>query len=101
MINNNWYQQNSIPYNGHNHVMRAPKHGHSGGHHGGGHGYGGFEGGLPFLGALAGGLLVGSLFNTPNYYPYNPYSNYSPYPPYPPTGYPPYQEYPYPPYYYY
>jgi hypothetical protein len=113
-MNSEWYQANPMPYlhqqdNGQLEMMREPKHGHGGGkpgHHGGygnpSHGpHGGFQGGLPFLGGLAGGLLAGSLINSPGAYPYNPYYGY--YPGYPQAGYPPYQGYPYPPYggYYY
>jgi hypothetical protein len=112
-MNNEWYQTNSMPYlyeqeNGQVEMMREPKHGHGGGHHGphgnpgyhGGYGkpshgpQGGFQGGggLPFLGGLAGGLLAGSLINSPGPYPYpynpNPYYGY--YPGYPQVGYPPY-----------
>jgi hypothetical protein len=109
-----WYQTNPMPFPyqydyGQTGMMREFKHGHGGGHHGkpghgGGHGkpgHGGFQGGLPFLGGLAGGLLAGTLLNSPNNYPYYQYPNYGSYPGYPPTPYPPYQNYPgyqYPPY---
>ena len=118
-----WYQMNPtpIPYQhdySHPGMMREFKYGHGGGQHGnhgkpghggghygkpghgGGHGkpghgsYGGFQGGLPFLGGLAGGLLAGTLLNSPNNYPYYPYPNYGYYPGYPPQPYPPYQNYP-------
>ncbi len=109
-----WYQTNPMPFPyqydyGQTGMMREYKHGYGGGHHGkpghggghgkpghgGGHGsYGGFQGGLPFLGGLAGGLLAGTLLNSPNNYPYYQYPNYGSYPGYPPTPYPPYQNYP-------
>ncbi|WP_242634597.1 hypothetical protein [Bacillus timonensis] len=124
-----WYQTNPMPFPyqqdyGYTEIMREYKHGHGGDHHGhhgkpgnggghgkpghgGGHGtpvygsHGGFQGGLPLLGGLAGGLLAGALLNSPNAYPFSPYPNYGYYPAYPPTPYPPYQNYPgyqYPPY---
>ena len=117
-MNDEWYQTNQMPYlyqQGHEEMMRDPKHGHGHGHGGGHHSHGkpghhgnhgnphhgshgGFQGGLPFLGGLAGGLLAGTVFNQPGGYPYNPYPYYGYYPGYPQPGYPPYQNYPYPPY---
>ncbi|MFC4025764.1 hypothetical protein ACFOUV_18445 [Oceanobacillus longus] len=46
---------------------------------------------VPFVGALAGGLLAGAVFS-PNYGYYPPYPVYAAYPPYP--SYPPYPYYP-------
>ncbi|MCC3359018.1 hypothetical protein [Bacillus sp. REN16] len=115
-MNYEWYQSNPMPFpyqQDYGQMAMMRKHGHGGRHHGGhgkpghggghhgGHGkpsHGGFQGGLPFLGGLAGGLLAGSLMNQPGYYPYGQNSYYGYYPPYPPAPYPTYPYYSYPPY---
>lgn len=118
-MNYEWFQSNPMPFpyqQDYGQMSMLRKHGHGGGHHGshgnhghsgGGHGkpshgsHGGFQGGLPFLGGLAGGLLAGTLISQPNYYPYGPSPTYGYYPPYPPTPYSTYPNYSYPPYGYY